>query len=91
MVDVISKRCTGADCEAKPLAQRKQPSYAREGAKAAFCKACAAHDPLMINAHNRRCTAVDCEAKPLRSASARATRARAQRHLSARRAPRTTR
>ncbi|KAJ1632680.1 hypothetical protein T492DRAFT_867971 [Pavlovales sp. CCMP2436] len=39
--------CIGADCEAKPLAQRKHLSYAREGAKAAFCQACAAHDPMM--------------------------------------------
>jgi len=55
MVDVISKRCTGADCEAKPLAQRKFPSFARDGKQFVFCQACAAHDPLLVDVRNKRC------------------------------------
>ncbi|KAJ1627081.1 hypothetical protein T492DRAFT_877308 [Pavlovales sp. CCMP2436] len=60
--------CIGADCEAKPLAQRKHPSYAREGAKAAFCQAyaregakaafcqaCAAHEPMMVGVTHKQC------------------------------------
>ncbi|KAJ1624860.1 hypothetical protein T492DRAFT_881141 [Pavlovales sp. CCMP2436] len=65
MVDVLHRRCTGADCEAKPLAQRKFPSFAREGSPATFCKACAAHDPLMVDILHKRCTGADCEAKPM--------------------------